>query len=315
MNKLENGTVNRNSKEAEGRFIKGFAGGRERSVDLANRTVEGIASTISLDRDGEVILPSAFKARLGIFTGGNSPFVDAHQHRGPGPTQIGWVLEVTVARTDIRCKFLFDESPDPSDPANRWWSRASNPKGKGIAFSIGFIPIRWIYGSAAELISQFSELKTPLAAAGLKAEDKLRVYTEIELLEISAVAVGCNREALQILAAKWFAQGGEQSEELKQLRAELEETVKAQLAAAGLDKSAIENLKSEMVQSLDTAVAEIRDKVSQVLEAIELSSDTLGQAHPPAKDAPAGGETPDDRGESQGALRQAARDLLDTCET
>ena len=310
---LKTGTVDRNSEDAQGRFIKGFAGGRERSVDLANRTVEGIASTINLDREREVILPSAFVKTLPGFIGSSAPYLAAHTHRtyDGKPSQIGWVLEAKITKTDVRCLFRYGTT----DAAEQWWKIASDADGKGHAFSIGFIPRRWVSGSVLDLVSQLPELKKPLAAAGLKDDDKLLVFTEIELLEISAVPVPANREALQLLAAKWFAQGGEQPEELKQLRKELSEIVKSQLAEAGLDKAALENLKSEITQRVETAVAEIRDQVSQVLEAIALSSDSLDQANLPAKGAPAGGEEAGRADGGKGAVAKASNELFKTCKT
>ena len=44
---LEKGVIDQESDEAKGREVKG---GLIKAVDLANRTIEGIASSISLDR-------------------------------------------------------------------------------------------------------------------------------------------------------------------------------------------------------------------------------------------------------------------------
>ena len=309
---VEKGIIDRDSEMAKDRIIKGYAGGTKGGVDLANRTIDGIASTINLDRDDEVILPKAVTKTMGKFLGGNSPFLDAHQHRGPGPTQVGWVMEMRQRGERISCKFRFVED-DPGTPPERWWKLARDPKGKGIAFSIGFIPIRWVYGSAVDLVREFPELKKPLHQAGLKDEDKIRVYTEIELLEISAVPVPSNREAMQLLAAKLFA--GDDEKELATITADIAKAVVAELG---------ENLKSQIETCMADVVADLRDKVAQVIELMELSSDPFGQETLPAshsnansnvgndnvgQKAPAGGDDPNRSDDSDGAKAAGEKSL------
>jgi len=202
---LEKGEIQRSSNDAQGRFVRGFSEA-QKGIDLPGRTITGAASTINLDREGEVILPAAFKARAGRFLASNAPFGAAHMHRaGDGlPTQIGWVTAMVVEAERVRCTFKFAAT----DLADQWWMLASDPAGKGIAFSIGFIPIRYISGSAADIAKEMPDLKPVFAAAGLKDDSWVRVYTEIELVEISAVMAPSNRESLQELAAKFFGTGG-----------------------------------------------------------------------------------------------------------
>ena len=296
--KLQTGTIERGSADAKDRFITGVAGGKTGGVDLANRTITGIASTIQVDRDGEIILPGAFKARLGKFTGGSSPFLTAHTHRTStgDPGQIGWVVEIKVEKTQVPCKFRFVDDTDSA--AERWWKLASDPNGKGIMFSIGFIPVRWVYGSALDLGREFPEIRQPLKDAGVSDEDRLRVYTEIELLEISAVPVPSNREAVQMLAAQMAGKDGEGA---------LDEFEK-QIAKSVVEQLDIGNWKSE-----------IMDAIAVVRELITLSSDPLGMSAPPQKDAPAADEKIPDADESAGAIetgqqvKDAASSLLKAC--
>lgn len=207
---LETGIVARDSKDAQGRFVKGFT----KAVDVANRTIDGVASTINLDRHGEVILPSAVGARADDFLKSNAPFLAAHSHRAgdAGPTQIGWVTDLKVDAGKVACQFRFGVT----GVAEEWWKLASDSGGKGIAFSIGFYPIRWVFGSVADLVKEFPELKKVFRRAGLADTDRVRVYTEIELVEISAVPCPANRESVQVLMAKFFdtehAEGAERSE-------------------------------------------------------------------------------------------------------
>jgi len=206
---LETGVIEKDSEEAKGRFMKGYTKG----VDIANRTIDGVASTINLDRHWEVILPSAVAARAEAFMKSNAPFLAAHSHRtgDASPTQIGWVIELSTSKADVPCKFRFATT----DVAEEWWKLGSDANGKGIAFSIGFYPIRWVYGSVADLVKEFPELKKVFKAAGLSDTDRVRVYTEIELVEISAVPCPANRESIQILAAKFFdteSKGGDEGD-------------------------------------------------------------------------------------------------------
>lgn len=169
---LTKGKCDRNEQQAKDRFIPGFAGG-QKGVDLARRTVTGIASTIHLDRDGEIILPSAFEARRELFMSSNAPFAAAHTHRTSdgSPTQIGWTMTMAIAAYEVRCGFQFATT----DVAEEWWKLASDSRGKGIAFSIGFIPIRWVFGTVADLVAEFPEIKRAVKDAGLKDTDTLRV--------------------------------------------------------------------------------------------------------------------------------------------
>lgn len=202
---LERGECRRTDERARDRFIPGLAGGRaegSRGVDLAARTITGVASTINIDRHGEIVLPSAFAARAEQFVASNAPFAAAHAHRSESgsPTQIGWVMGLKIEAARVVCQFKFAETA----VAEEWWKLASDAAGKGIAFSIGFYPVRWVYGTVADLVNEFPEIKRPVRDAGLKDDDRLCVYTEIELVEISAVMAPSNRQSLQLLAAKLF---------------------------------------------------------------------------------------------------------------
>jgi len=296
---IEKGTVDRDSDEAQGRFIKAYSKG----VDLATRTIDGIASTISLDRDEEIILPSAFEKTIPLFLAGSAPMVNAHQHRGPEATQVGWIMEMRIAGQKIPFKGRFVN--DTEGPAERFWRLASDPKGKGIQFSIGFMPVRWIYGSVADIVREFPELKKILTE--LKPEDRLRVYTEIELLEVSCVPVGSNRDATQLLAAKAASENGERA--LDEFESAVAQKVVEKLGASETSATSAAEIK--------TRQSEILDKLSELAEAIELSSDTLGQVPPGDLGTP----PPEGRknelgrpGDSPGAkLRDAAEGLLKTC--
>lgn len=294
--KLQTGTIERNSADAKDRFIT-F---QTKAVDRDKRTIEIVASTINLDRDGEIILPGAFTKTMGKFLGGTSPFLAAHTHRANDatPTQTGWVMTMAILKAIVTAVVRFAKT----DVAEQWWLLASDPDGKGIAASIGFIPIRWIYGSAVDIVAEFSELKPILAAAGYKDEDRLRVYTEIELLEISGVPVPSNREAIQILAAK--AAGDEGQKALDDFEAQLAAAVARQLEIGNWE-SAIEAVGEQVSQLRN----ELRDGISELQELITLSSDTLGLSAPQGMEAPPADVRTHRAGGSEGANGQVVKAL------
>ena len=136
---------------------------------------------------------------------------------------------------------------------------------------------------------------------------KIWVHREQELLEVSAVAIGCNHQAL----ARMYQAAGALGL-TAELHEEFADLVKARTEAAV--KSAIDNLLTTIDARFSGLSAQVADGLSSLVEVLELSSDTLGQGSPPATEAPAGGETPPEADEN-GALGKAVKDLLKTCRT
>lgn len=302
---LKEETIKRNSKDAKDRFVKGCSLTETKAIDRDNRTIDGVASTINLDRDEEVILPKAFEKTLPQFLERNAPFLAAHVHRAyeGQPTQIGWVLDARISEMDVRCRFRFAET----DVAEQWWRLASDLNGRGIAFSIGFIPRRRIYGSVADLVQAFPELKPIFARAGLAEDRRVVVYTEIELLEISAVPVPSNREAMQLGAklAKAFGLEGDEIEGEKALDLLAEKI--AERVQVGTVEIDIEGL----VRGLQSQLAEYQEQVLSLLPddihaGGEASTDGPGGDRDPGGDGGGG----DDGAESE-SVRQARAGLLE----
>jgi len=302
--KLDEQIHNRDAAEARERFVRGHVA---KVLNAAERTVRGVASTIELDRDGEIILPKAF-ANVAEFLRSSSAFLAAHTHRTAdgAPPQIGWVLALDVAAEMVEAQFRFATTY----LAEQWWRLASDPSGKGIAFSIGFLPVRSVYGAVADLVKTYPELAGPCERAGLAADHRLRVYTEIELLEISAVPVPANREAMQILAAKAGAAAAERA--VEQLAAEISANVEAHLRRSGIDPDAMEARIRRLVTD---AVQPIKENLTRfgglVIEAMDrdiddpLQPDGINEPAPQATDAPAA-----DDGAGDAAGRRAGGDDL-----
>ena len=138
--------------------------------------IEAIVSTTDRDREGEVILPDAFKK--GIKTFMKHPILlSSHDYRDLRK-QIGKVLKLKAAedRIEAKLEYFVGEGNEEAD-----W--AYNLASKGLAaYSLGFIPKVWEDGD------------------GEKAAR--RTFTECELLEISQVLVPSNRAALVSLRSK-----------------------------------------------------------------------------------------------------------------
>ncbi len=314
-NGIEKGTVRADSDEAKGRFAKGYTD--IKSANLETRTIDGVASTIELDRDGEVILPSAFKARMGKFLGSNAPFNSSHLHRlaSGGPPQIGWVMEAGIETDKVSCKFRFGTT----EIGEQWWLLASDKEGKGIAFSIGFRPLKWISGMPAELVRMYPELKAPFARANVPADRKIWVYTEIELLEISAVGCPSNRESVQLAVAKAFGMDGDDD------AGEMGHKLLAKIAAEvvkRIDAPAMADVEQKIADAADALSADLQKLIDEIIVA---QPDTLGIGglqDPPGKQTGPGvytGNPNDDAGDGGGKgpdnVQAAAAALLKSATT
>ncbi len=133
-------------------------------------------STASVDRDGEIVEPSAFKKTLPKFMK-RPVLVSSHDYRDL-TSQIGeWTkLKITDSGVEGKPKYYINEGNEQAD-----WGFKLASKGMA-AFSIGFIPKEWVDGTTEK--------------------EPRRTYKEVELLEISQVIVPSNREAIQSIRSK-----------------------------------------------------------------------------------------------------------------
>ena len=133
-------------------------------------------STSSMDRDGEIIEPSAFKKTIPKFMK-HPVLVASHDYRDL-TNQIGeWTkLKLTEDGIEGKPKYYIGMGNEQAD-----WAYKLAQKGVA-AFSIGFIPKEWEDGDGQ---------KSPR-----------RTYKEVELLEISQVIIPSNREAIQNIRSK-----------------------------------------------------------------------------------------------------------------
>lgn len=159
-----------------------------KAVDEKKREVTGLLSTASVDRYGEKVLPAAFEKSLPRFMR-NPKFLAGHRYATAdgSPTSIGhWEqMQVTSEGLIGVAKFL----PPGDALADRWWFRFLHKAQR--TFSVGFITN-----------------KSELRETEIDGQKKIvRHFTEVELLEVSAVEIPANADALMRCAGA-FALGG-----------------------------------------------------------------------------------------------------------
>jgi HK97 family phage prohead protease len=150
-----------------------------KAVNAESRTVDAVASSPALDRDNEIVLPSAFVDTLTSFKA-NPVILACHQHRlsnGSSPV-IGSAAPESIVITDDALKFTLRFAATPL--GDEYWTLYRD--GHMRAFSIGFMPKAWEDRKDEKL-------------------GFIRTFTKVELYEISAVPVPANPDALVEMAA------------------------------------------------------------------------------------------------------------------
>jgi len=147
---------------------------RVKSIDEAKRQVHFLCSTGDIDRYGEIVDQKALARAIPDFML-NPVFAAGHVYVGTSgePTVIGHWVKLWVSDAGLEGIAEFDDE-DPL--AQRYWNLYR--KGHMKAVSIGFLVKAW------EMREQPGE------------QHRVRAFTEIELIEISAVAIGAARHAL-----------------------------------------------------------------------------------------------------------------------
>ncbi len=202
-------------KDADLNSLSRWAGGKAqkhfcalpisvKSIDEEARAIRVLASSASKDRDGEILLPSAFKQDLPIYL--QNPVVLAcHTHRTADarPPVVGHCLKVWIDRAGLWAVIKFARTQLAED----YWILYRD--GAMRAVSVGFRPLEW----HEERIDG----------------EVTRVYDRVELLEISCVPVPSNRDALVRSAGG----GGDWLEDKREAR--LLDEIRAEYKAEGRD--------------------------------------------------------------------------------
>ena len=155
--------------------------GEAGSLDSSATTLDFIASTATLDRYHEVIEPSGW--RLDSYRS-NPVFQNAHNY-GDILFTLGKALTTEVRSVGgahalcQRIQFATEVNPVARIAYGLYKGGFLN------AVSVGFIPLRWEDGGSS-------------AASAKGSNDPRRRYLEQELLEVSAVAIPANPDALAL---------------------------------------------------------------------------------------------------------------------
>ncbi|MEM6334515.1 MAG: HK97 family phage prohead protease [Planctomycetota bacterium] len=141
-----------------------------RGVNQDRRSVDAVMSTPALDRYGERVEPSAYRKRMGSFLAAPRLLFN-HDHDKP----IGRWEDVRLSEDGLIGTAIFDSSPEGELRFNQIVEGTLN------SFSVAWLTHAWVMRDEQD-------------------EDghtrKVRVFTDVELLECSLVTIPANPEAL-----------------------------------------------------------------------------------------------------------------------
>jgi HK97 family phage prohead protease len=204
-------------------------------------------SSMSVDRDGEVVEPLAFKKTLPKFM--KRPVLVASHDYKDLTNQIGEWSRLKIGDTgmDGKPKYYINEGNAQAD-----WGFKLASKGMA-AFSIGFIPTKWEDGETEK--------------------EPRRTYKEVELLEISQVIVPSNREAIQSIRSKSVD---------PIVNALIDDIVNAEIVDLTEEKPSITDDTAKVEhKEKPVSQAEIKDEIDYLHEMINeagMASDTIPKA-------------------------------------
>ena len=138
------------------------------SLDADKRELTAVVSTDDVDRDGEIVEPSAFEDKIDTFLA-NPVFLWMHEARNP---PIGRALDVRIGKHDIEADLKFRPEGE-SELADDIFTLFAD--GTLRMFSIGFRVFEMVFSENEET----GDSKPPRITSG-------------ELLEISAVSIPAN---------------------------------------------------------------------------------------------------------------------------
>ena len=169
---------------------KGFAELDGMEIKEGERAVIKYVSTISVDRDGEIILPDGWlldefeKTKL---------FLYGHNYGGKGQLPIGRDLWIKTNEKGLLAKQSYANHQMANDVYNM------HKDGFPLPASVGFIPIKWVdKTNKKEWDKVVGQVKTKYFLDDDAFKGANRIYTKQCLLEHSDVPVACNSDALTL---------------------------------------------------------------------------------------------------------------------
>lgn len=247
----------------------GFCRMARKSVDEDKRQIHFLCSSGAIDRYGEIVEPSAYTGSIESFML-NPVFAAGHLYVGHNgePTVIGEWVKLWISKDGLEGIAEFDDE-DPL--AQRYWNLYR--KGRMRTVSVGFISKPW----------EMREVKNGTE------KPRVRVFTDVSLLEISAVAIPANPDA----RVRSRSAGRTNEDDLD-----------ARLEAAA--ERAIDKRFSTHPGGLMTTLAQ--DVAELVLASVGRGADPYGDI-PDPDDVPDPGSEDEDQGDNHN-LNAALRDVL-----
>jgi hypothetical protein len=148
-----------------------------KSIDEKNFTLEAVVSDETIDRYGEVIKVDSWKKRLGRYKA--SPVLITSHNYDKLTNQIGKAEKVYISDGKLMCKFKYFIN-EGNEEADWGWKLAS--KFGMAAYSVGFLPYEYEDKEYDEDVK--------------KGKKPCRIFTDVELLEVSQVLIPANPSAM-----------------------------------------------------------------------------------------------------------------------
>ena len=164
-----------------------------KGIDVKNRRIPIMASTIEIDRDHEVVLPQAFRKTLARYLTDNPVILASHNYGGDS---VGKAVDFSIAVNGIPGFVEFA----PTTAGEKYWQLYKG--GYQRAFSIGWMGSKW-FEVDHEKCRKDGQVVVPfddIPAITLPYDKNVNRYlVEGEILETSVCAVPCNRSAISQL--------------------------------------------------------------------------------------------------------------------
>lgn len=237
-----------------------------KDFDVSKKTVRACVSSIKVDRDEEIILPSAFEKRIGNYKANpilcwGHPLSDWVGTKCVPENLIGRALGLEISANEVNANFEY--AYDINERARLCFDLVS--AGFLKAYSIGAMAFKYTFMDDPEE----ELLKLPgYAYDALKNGLAWLCHTDMELLEISQVFCGSNRDAL----SKGLAAG-------ILTRKQLRDLVEGREMKRAMQVPVIRAIQSETVQvpvKISMVVApEVKDFISVAVKSLSAILDAI----------------------------------------
>lgn len=206
-------------------------------------TIRGMASTKSVDRHNDIIEPKAFAKSIGLFM--SNP-VMLLQHNMNKPIWKFTSLKMTDDGLEVEGEVLHNEDGMIDKIKS----------GVLQAFSIGFVPKKWlIKNPAGEVVADENGIAKGVRLDDLFSSKNTKTITELELVEISVVSIPANAHSLFGVtesAKKFFDDISENwKEEMKAIETETEmQAENNTLPPSGDELVDTDNVANELISEI-----------------------------------------------------------------